>query len=116
MLVFQRYGPGFQLHRRLMQQPLTREGVTIFRPVQTQQCHVLLQNLLASPEDFAAHIRRFTSAVTLEMTYGHKVTADDDAYLHIADQVNVVSTKLSKCSVLELFPSGAFCKPGVNRC
>ncbi|GJE86823.1 cytochrome P450 [Phanerochaete sordida] len=105
MLVFQRYGSGFQLHRRLMQQPLMRQEVAIFRPVQTQQCHVLLKNLLANPEDFEAHIRRFTSAITLEMTYGHKVASDDDAYLEIADQVNIVSTIMSKCSVLELFPS-----------
>ncbi|GJE86824.1 cytochrome P450 [Phanerochaete sordida] len=105
MLVFLRYGPEFQLHRRLMQQPLTREGVAVFRPVQTQQSHILLQNLLASPEEFEAHIRRFTSAVTLEMTYGHKVTSDDDAYLQVADQMNVVITTMSKCSTLELFPS-----------
>ena len=58
MLVFLRYGPAFLRQRRLMQQPLTRLGVVVFRPVQLQQCHVLLKNLLASPKDFDAHLRR----------------------------------------------------------
>nr|BAL05151.1 cytochrome P450 [Phanerodontia chrysosporium] len=104
MLVFLRYGPAFLRQRRLMQQPLTRTGVVVFRPVQLQQCHVLLKNLLASPKDFDAHLRRFASAITLEMTYGHKVSSDDDAYLDIADKVNVVLTKMSKAAILDLFP------------
>lgn len=49
---------------------------------------------------------RFTSAITLEMTYGHKVDSDDDAFLHTADQVTAVVTKIAKAAVLELFPSG----------
>ncbi|EKM55762.1 uncharacterized protein PHACADRAFT_256621 [Phanerochaete carnosa HHB-10118-sp] len=121
-----------------MQQPLTRQGVMVFRPVQLEQCHILLKNLLSSPEHFEAHIRRylqptvpseagtdrdrrFTSAITLEMTYGHKVSSDDDAYLHIADRVNIVSTKMSKAAILDLFPSGTlmqiwFGQTGIAEC
>ena len=48
---------------------------------------------------------RFTTAITLEMTYGHKVKTDDDRHLQIADQVNVVLTKMTNTPILELFPN-----------
>ena len=42
----------------VFQQALTRQGCTVYRPIQLEQAHVVLKNLLARPEDFEAHMRR----------------------------------------------------------
>lgn len=42
-----------------MQQPLTRQGCAIFQPIQLEQCHIMIQNMLRAPEDFEPHIRRY---------------------------------------------------------
>ena len=59
MLVFRRYGPGFHKQRRFFQQALTRQGCLMYRSIQQEQAHILLRNLLDSPEDFNAHLRRY---------------------------------------------------------
>ena len=58
-LVFLRYGPVFHKQRRLFQQTLTRQECLVYRPIQLDQAHTLLKNLLRGPDDFYAHIRRY---------------------------------------------------------
>lgn len=60
MLVFLRYGPDFHKQRRFFQQALTRQGCLVYRPIQLEQTHILLRNLLERPDDFRAHIHRYS--------------------------------------------------------
>lgn len=41
-----------------------------------------------------SQLRRFASAVILEITYGHKVESDDDAYLKLSDELGSISADL----------------------
>lgn len=58
MLVFLDYGEQFHKMRRLSQQPFTRQGSLVFRDIQLQHAHILLHNLLVSPEEFVGHAHR----------------------------------------------------------
>ncbi|KAJ3485898.1 hypothetical protein NLI96_g4619 [Meripilus lineatus] len=76
-LTFLPYGNEFSKTRKMIQEQLTRKKCTLFEDVQLTQRNVLLQNLWTSPADFASHAKQFSSAVVLEMTYGHKIVPGD---------------------------------------
>lgn len=69
LLVFLRYGPDFQKQRRFFQQTLTRQECLMYRSIQLEQAHTLLKNLLRSPDDFYAHIRRYLLMNPLSLAY-----------------------------------------------
>ncbi|KAH9917082.1 cytochrome P450 monooxygenase [Fomitopsis serialis] len=52
-----------------------------FTAVQARAVRVLLVGLARRPEDYAAHLHRFSSSLMLEGLYGHTVTSDDDENL-----------------------------------
>lgn len=129
LLVFLRYGPDFQKQRRFFQQTLTRQECLMYRSIQLEQAHTLLKNLLRSPDDFYAHIRRylpmnlpslewvfltqilplrFASAITVEMIYGRKIVNDDDEFTRVAEEGDVVASTMSKVAILDLFPSRTY--------
>lgn len=113
LLAFQRYGDRFRRHRKLLQQHWNAQSALSYRPAQRMETHVMLQNLLDTPEKFQKHIERFgvwlpsrnisvlaenfyTRAVTagiLFTTYGHHVTTDDDIYVHLAEQTTKLVTE-----------------------
>lgn len=125
-LVFLRFGEDFHKQRRLIQKPLARQACLAYRPVMLEQAHILLKNLLKTPDAFEAHLRRYVceriyallgahdtffsmtrynAAVTLNIIYGRSVESNTDSMLDVADQVNVVLTDMSKAVILDLFPS-----------
>ena len=50
--------PRFKISRRLLQTGLNTRACKSYRPIQTQETQIFLQNLANAPEDFATHIRR----------------------------------------------------------
>lgn len=58
MLAFLPYGDVFFKQRKFFQQVLTRQGCLGFRPIQSNQTHAFLKNLLHNPGQYADHARR----------------------------------------------------------
>lgn len=50
--------PRFKILRRLLQTGLNTRASKSYRPIQTQETQILLQNLVNAPEDFGSHLRR----------------------------------------------------------
>ncbi|CAA7259346.1 unnamed protein product [Cyclocybe aegerita] len=73
--------PRFKTFRRLLQTGLNARAAKGYRPIQVQECQVLLQGLANSPEDFMAHIRRSAIAVILKVAYGYQVAGNDDPFV-----------------------------------
>ncbi|KAG5643658.1 hypothetical protein DXG03_000538 [Asterophora parasitica] len=89
-LALLRYGKVFQRHRRMMQQYLNANKCLSYQPAQAREVRVLLQHLLKAPAERDAHLGRFSTAVIMELTYGHRVKSDDDPYLKYTKEVNKV--------------------------
>ena len=62
LIVFVRYGEQFHKMRKLFQEALSRTGVLVFQDIQQHQAHVLLKNLLRSPDQFSDHVKRCDSS------------------------------------------------------
>lgn len=52
------YGPQFQLHRRMFQQYFNRKECVSYRPIQTREACILLQNLASTPDERNEHLSR----------------------------------------------------------
>ncbi|RDB17531.1 hypothetical protein Hypma_001246 [Hypsizygus marmoreus] len=106
------YGKQFQQHRRMFHEHLLADRAISFRPIQLREAHVLLQNLL-SGVDLEHVIHRFSTAVVIEVAFGHQVTSDNDTYVKIAEEAGVVinnaghtgGTPMDVFPFLRYFPS-----------
>lgn len=102
-LTFTGYGKIFQRHRRMLQRHLNMKTSETYRPIQTREARVLVQNLILDDEkrddclrryvllDAYNFIRRlylvicsFSTAIIMRVAYGHQISSSDaDPYLHI---------------------------------
>ncbi|KAF5376657.1 hypothetical protein D9615_007836 [Tricholomella constricta] len=57
-------------------------------PVQAREARTLLQHLLTSQEEREAHLSRFSTAIIMQIAYGHQIKSDDDGYLKYTRAVN----------------------------
>lgn len=57
-MLLQRYGPFWRDTRRVLQRQMHPQIVHRYRPIEMKSTHELLQNLLATPENFLEHIKR----------------------------------------------------------
>ncbi|EKM54592.1 uncharacterized protein PHACADRAFT_258552 [Phanerochaete carnosa HHB-10118-sp] len=106
MLGFLPYGEQFHKQRKLFQQAFTKQGCVVFQPSQLSQTHVLLKKVLQDPERFDDHVRRFSTAVIMEITYGYKVASDDDPYLGMMERTTkIVEEAGNSLTILDFFPS-----------
>ncbi|KAJ3491620.1 hypothetical protein NLI96_g552 [Meripilus lineatus] len=88
ILAFLPYGEEFHKTRKLFTEALSPSGVRVFQDIQSTQTHLLLKSLLTAPDNFSEHVRRFASAVILEIAYGHRIQTDDDPYLQSTEHIN----------------------------
>ncbi len=69
-LPFIGYGKKFQKHRRLIQQPFTRQEIKKYHHIQTKEAHRLALNLLEHPDNREEMIgRSVTSPSFLPVQY-----------------------------------------------
>ncbi|KAK7025110.1 cytochrome P450 monooxygenase 67 [Favolaschia claudopus] len=104
-LVLQSYHEGFASHRRIVQQHFQPGIVSAqYRPVMIFEVKVLLRSLLASPHRFADHLKRMAGAIIMMVTYGHRVVADDDPFIQLAEQVRRHSEQTPGAALVDTLP------------
>ncbi|KAG6837602.1 hypothetical protein H0H93_006123 [Arthromyces matolae] len=105
-LVFEKYGKDFREQRRMVQQYFTTAKQAEHRPIQTREARVLAQNLLNAPENWYNSLVRFTTAVVIQIGYGHQITNDDDPYLKIAEECCQIAKEIGPpgATPVDLFP------------
>ncbi|KAG6823892.1 hypothetical protein H0H92_008697, partial [Tricholoma furcatifolium] len=87
-VTFTGYGKNFQKYRKLVHEPLKASLSASYQPVQSQQAHILLQNLLNDDAGRDNHLSRFSTAIIMRLTYGYSITSDDDPYTGIAQRTS----------------------------
>ncbi|KAG6845120.1 hypothetical protein H0H87_000547 [Tephrocybe sp. NHM501043] len=105
-LVFEKYGKEFRHQRRMIQQYFTNNKRAEHHPIQTREARVLSEKLLSAPEDWFNSLVRFTTAVIIEIGYGHQITSDEDPYLKIAEECCHIAKFLGPpgATPVDLFP------------
>ncbi|RPD58754.1 cytochrome P450 [Lentinus tigrinus ALCF2SS1-7] len=88
------YGPGWRARRRILHHELLPDSITKYRHYQLHVTHGLLRNLLASPKEFKEHLQRTFSAVALLIAYGLEPQGDDDKYIGMLHELNVIGANL----------------------
>ncbi|KAF8074603.1 cytochrome P450 [Lyophyllum atratum] len=83
-LLILKYGEEFRSQRKLIQQYFRQEKRKDHRPIQIREARILAQNLLTTPENRADLLVRFSTAVIIDIAYGHWAVSSDDPYVKIA--------------------------------
>jgi len=82
---FMQYGEKWRKYRRVFQQSFRRDAAVKYRPTQLKKIHNLLQNLLASPDDFMIHYKTMAAAVIMSTVYGYDIAPANDRFVFIAE-------------------------------
>ncbi|CAL1697458.1 unnamed protein product [Somion occarium] len=107
VLTHQRYGERHRQQRKWMQNLFqNKKALDQYQALQRREVYITLQGMLTSPENFKAHLFRFTASLTLDATYGHRVVSADDMFVHVAERgIEVISESGSPGSMLvDFFP------------
>ncbi|KAI0753694.1 cytochrome P450 [Fomes fomentarius] len=101
------YGDRFRKHRKLMHDGVgSKSALQRYRPIKVREAHILLRNLLDTPEAFLEHLYRYVAATLLEITYGRRLTSMDDELVQLAEHwINATNDGGSPGSMLvDFFP------------
>lgn len=58
-LTFLRWGPRFQMHRKLIQGSFTKPNCVQYQDLQESETHVLVDGIMKNPNDWERQMRRF---------------------------------------------------------
>ncbi|KAK2597324.1 hypothetical protein QQS21_006098 [Conoideocrella luteorostrata] len=82
-LTFLGWGPAFKLHRRILQRSFQKSNITQYHFIQQREAALMVQSILAKPDAWNTAIRRFSTAVILEIAFGITVEYDDDPWIQL---------------------------------
>lgn len=106
-LVLVPYGERLKNSRRLAHQLFgSHATMNQFLPVEERETRRFLQRLLATPNDFSAHIRKTAGAIILRISHGYDVQEGDDPFVSLADKATEqFSLSTAPGLVVNLFPA-----------
>ncbi|CAA7263055.1 unnamed protein product [Cyclocybe aegerita] len=88
------YSDEWRKHRKACQQHLNRDAARLFQPIQIQKTHEMLLGLLHSPENFEAHSRVLSLAITMDMMYGYQLKTLEDPVVSAAERALEIGNPL----------------------
>ncbi|KAF2685185.1 cytochrome P450 [Lentithecium fluviatile CBS 122367] len=105
--LFMEYGDAWRKVRRLAHGVLNVKVARSYVPYQDLENKIMLKGLVDAPNDFINHIRRYTTSLTTQMTFGYRTPTSDDPELvemfHNFDELSeLAGTQVA--ALLDLFP------------
>ncbi|KIJ14785.1 hypothetical protein PAXINDRAFT_99849 [Paxillus involutus ATCC 200175] len=94
-------------HRRFHQQGFRPEAALSWRPFQLQKAHILLLNLLASPEQMVDHVATFSASIIMAATYGYNTLPHKDPMVDLVNRATAVftqNTSIINVACFTMFP------------
>ncbi|KAG6809055.1 hypothetical protein H0H92_001766 [Tricholoma furcatifolium] len=104
---------NYRFQRKTFEQYFSKGRNKEYREIQIREARNLAKNLLVTPEtDFNATLLQFSTALIIDLTYGHQVQAND-AYMQIIDNCSraavesgpIGGTPVDLFPILRYFPS-----------
>ncbi|KAK7416280.1 hypothetical protein QQZ08_012054 [Neonectria magnoliae] len=80
-LVVMRYGDNWRMIHRMIHNIMNIKAAVTYVPYQDLENKFLLEGLLDTPEDFLAHLRRFTYSLSTQMIFGYRCINNKDPNL-----------------------------------
>ncbi|KAJ8518804.1 hypothetical protein ONZ45_g4167 [Pleurotus djamor] len=84
-LALMRYGEEWRYHRKLVHSHFTQSASQTYEPIQLRNAYILAQSLLKNNGHFNASLSRFSTAIILEISYGHQIKMEGDEYIELAE-------------------------------
>ncbi|KAA1473811.1 cytochrome P450 [Dentipellis sp. KUC8613] len=105
-IALMQYSEGWRVGRRLIDHSLRPQAAALYKPLQIEKKNALLKRLLETPEDLKEHVKHFTAAIVMSLTYGYDVKESNDVFVSLADQVNGLAAEsiLPGASLVNEFP------------
>ncbi|KAF7374571.1 O-methylsterigmatocystin oxidoreductase [Mycena sanguinolenta] len=72
-------------YRRMFQQHFRQDASRNYRPIQMKKVHLLLKELLSSPQAFHEHLKTLAAAIIMATVYGYEVRPTDDHFVGLAE-------------------------------
>ncbi|KAG1751275.1 cytochrome P450 [Suillus paluster] len=91
--IFLPYSDRWRLHRRIFHQAFRSEAAPAFRPIQMRNAHNLVLNLLASPEEYGAHLHTFSTSIIMSIVYDYDTAPRDDPFIAIVERSLEISVR-----------------------
>ncbi|RDA93281.1 hypothetical protein CP533_2066 [Ophiocordyceps camponoti-saundersi (nom. inval.)] len=79
--LFMAYGNTWRMVRKLAHGVLNVAVARSYVPYQDLENKAMLMGFLDQPQDFISHIRRYTTSLTTQMTFGYRTPTSDDPNL-----------------------------------
>ncbi|KAJ7274327.1 cytochrome P450 [Mycena haematopus] len=104
-LILKSYHEGWSAHRKVVAQRLHPSMVhQKYRPIMQEEIHTLLDRLQANPENLFKLIKLTTGAIIIMVTYGHRVTNEDDQYIEMMEQARATGEKTIGAALVDIVP------------
>ncbi|KAF8872236.1 cytochrome P450 [Infundibulicybe gibba] len=87
------YGDLWQRHRRVFQQSFRKDVVGLYEPIEVRKIRQMLRGILESPENLQLHVRTVAAAIIMAIVYGHDISAMNDKFVLIAEEVDDLGTR-----------------------
>ncbi|KAL2172494.1 hypothetical protein VTG60DRAFT_5248 [Thermothelomyces hinnuleus] len=84
-LTWLRWGPKYQLHRRVLQPPFTKSKVGNYMAMQRREALSCCKGMVDDPEDWLRAVRRFSVAIVLKIAYGLEVEGQQSPWIQMAE-------------------------------
>ncbi|KAF7374575.1 Cytochrome p450 [Mycena sanguinolenta] len=78
-------GDKWREYRKIFHQHFRQDASRNHRPIQMKKVHLLLQELLSSPEEFREHLKTLTAAIIMAIVYGYEVQPINDHFVGTAE-------------------------------
>ncbi|KAF7428809.1 hypothetical protein PC9H_008041 [Pleurotus ostreatus] len=86
-LAFTRYSsPRFRKLKKMLQQNLSQRACVQFQQIQTENAHILVNDLLDNKGDYFYLVGRYATAISMRIAYGHQICSDDDEFIRISTE------------------------------
>ncbi|KAF7374545.1 O-methylsterigmatocystin oxidoreductase [Mycena sanguinolenta] len=78
-------GDKWRDHRKMFHQHFRQDVARNYRPIQMKKVHLLLQELLSSPQEFREHLKTLAAAIIMATVYGYEVQPTNDHFVGISE-------------------------------
>jgi len=106
-LTWLRWGPKYQLHRRVLQPPFSKSKVGQYTAMQRKEALVCCKGMMDDPANWLSAVRRCSVAIVLKIAYGLDVDSPESPWIGLAERSASAIGRAGApgSSIMDVFPA-----------
>jgi hypothetical protein len=84
-LTWLRWGPKYNLHRRVLQRPFRKSNIGQYAAKQRKEALICCKGMIDDPESWLISVKRFAVAIMLNVAYGLEVEGSASPWIKLAE-------------------------------